>query len=201
MTDHINDALRAELEAMAAEDQRIRAELLAEGVLFDGYHPRMAEVHRRNAARLQAIFDTIGFPGRSIVGENGARAAWMILQHSIGSPAVMRRGLELVRDAVKAGDAAPIELAMLEDRVRSYSGLPQRYGTQFDWDENGEMNPSPIENPAIVEDLRQEVGLPPLAEKLRQVREGVAREKARPPADLAERRRGYEAWRREVGWI
>ena len=31
------DALAAELIAMADEDQRVRAELLEEGVLFDGY--------------------------------------------------------------------------------------------------------------------------------------------------------------------
>jgi hypothetical protein len=201
MTDQVDHTLRAELEAMAAEDRRVRSELLAEGVLYDGYQPRMAEVHRRNARRLQEIFDTIGFPGRSKVGENGAREAWMILQHSIGSPAVMRRGLELVREATKTGEASPVELAMLEDRVRSFSGLPQRYGTQFDWDEHGQMSPRPIENPAIVEDLRREVGLPPLADKLREVREVIAEEKARPPADLAERQRGYEAWRREVGWV
>jgi hypothetical protein len=197
----MNDALRATLRAMADEDTRVRTELLHEGVLFDGYHPRMAELHRRNAERLSVIFDTVGWPGRSIVGEEGARDAWLVLQHSIGSPAVMRRGLELVREAVQTADAAPIELAMLEDRVRSFSGLPQRYGTQFDWDEQGEMSPRPIEDPAIVEELRREVGLPPLAEKLRQIRDEAARENARPPADLAERRRGYDAWRREVGWV
>jgi len=45
-------SLRAELLAMAAEDRRVRAELAANGPLFESYHPRMAGVHRRNAARL-----------------------------------------------------------------------------------------------------------------------------------------------------
>jgi hypothetical protein len=201
MTPTIDNELRAELRAMAAEDTRVRTELLDEGVLFDGYQPRMADVHRRNAARLSRIFEQVGWPGRSIVGEEGARDAWMILQHSIGSPAVMRRGLELVRDGLKTGDTTPIEVAMLEDRVRSFSGLPQRYGTQFDWDEHGEMSPRPIENPSLVDDLRREVGLPPLAANLGEIRAQIARENARPPADLAERQRGYEAWRREVGWV
>ena len=53
----MRDALAAELIAMAEEDQRVRAELLAEGVLFDGYQPRMAEVHHRNALRLSAIMN------------------------------------------------------------------------------------------------------------------------------------------------
>src|SRR3954469_8236192 len=103
--------LRAELLAMAAEDQRVRAELLREGVLFDGYHPRMAEVHTRNGDRLMEIMSTIGWPGRSLVGAAGAGAAWLVLQHSIGCPGVMRRGLALLQAAAVAGEAEPAEVA------------------------------------------------------------------------------------------
>jgi hypothetical protein len=133
--------LRVELIAMAAEDQRVRTELLSEDTLFDGYHPRMAEVHHGNAMRLAAIMDEVGWPGRTLVGHHAADAAWLVLQHSIGDPPVMRRGLALLRDAVAMGDVSPVKLAMLEDRVRTHSGLPQLYGTQFDWDERGEMSP------------------------------------------------------------
>lgn len=196
----MNNTLAIELRAMADEDTRVRTELLHEGVLFEGYHPRMAEVHRRNADRLGRIFETFGFPGRSIVGETGARDAWLVLQHSIGSPAVMRRGLELVRAGIASGDTMPIELAMLEDRVRLFSGQPQRYGTQFDWDENGEMSPRPIEDPDAVEERRRGVGLPPLAEKIREVRDAISGEAQGPPADLTARRLQIEEWERSVGW-
>jgi hypothetical protein len=40
------------------------------------------------------------------------------------------------------GDAPALQAAMLEDRIRAFEGRPQRYGTQFDWDANGE--PSPV---------------------------------------------------------
>ena len=76
-----------ELLAMAAEDEAVRAELVADGSLFDGYHSRMAEVHRRNAERLDAIIDAHGWPGRVLVGEDASRAAFLVLQHAIGSPA------------------------------------------------------------------------------------------------------------------
>jgi hypothetical protein len=191
--------LRAELIGMADEDQRVRAELVAEGTLFQGYHPRMAEVHHRNAARLSAIMDRVGWPGRQVVGVDAADAAWLVLQHSIGDPAVMRRGLSLLR-AASRDEVAPAQLAMLEDRVRILSGLPQRYGTQFDWDAEGAMSPHPIEDPEKVDELRREAGLPPLAEKARELREGVAREGGVPPADLAARRREIDAWARSVGW-
>jgi hypothetical protein len=193
-------ALATELIAMAEEDQRVRAELLAEGILFEGYQPRMAEVHHRNAVRLAAIMRDVGWPGRSVVGNRAADAAWLVLQHAIGDPPVMRRGLELVRVAADTGDVDPIQVAMLEDRIRTYSGLPQRYGTQFDWDEDGVMNPRPIEDPEHVDERRRAIGLPPLAEKLREVREATARAGERDPADAAKRRREIDEWERSVGW-
>lgn len=193
-------ALGAELLAMAAEDQRVRAELAAEGTLFDGYHPRIAAVHHRHARRLAAVMNEVGWPGRRLVGEEAADAAWLVLQHSIGDPPVMRRGLALVRAAAAAGDVAPAQLAMLEDRVCTLAGLPQRYGTQFDWDDRGELSPLPVAEPDAVDARRRLVGLGPLAERVREMREGLARDGERPPADAAARRRGAEAWARSVGW-
>jgi hypothetical protein len=192
-------ALRAELLAMAADDHRVRAELVADGTLFDGYHPRMAAVHRRNAARLAAIMERVGWPGRRLVGADAADAAWLVLQHSVGDPAVMRRGLALAQ-AAPAGDVDPAQVAMLEDRVRVHSGLPQRYATQLDWDADGVLSPHPTEDQDGVEARRRAVGLPPLAEKLREVREGAAREGERAPRDPAARRRAIDEWARSVGW-
>jgi hypothetical protein len=193
------DALADELIAMAEEDQRVRAELLAEGILFDGYQARMATVHHRNAVRLAAIMVEIGWPGRSVVGRAAADAAWLVLQHAIGDPPVMRRGLELLR-ALEPGEVDPIQVAMLEDRVRTFSGQPQLYGTQFDWDEQGSMQPRPIEDAAHVDERRAAIGLPPLAEKLREIREALDRDGERMRADAAARRREIDAWERSVGW-
>lgn len=44
--------LRRELLALAEEDRRTREALAAAGTLWDGYHPDMEAIHRRNAARL-----------------------------------------------------------------------------------------------------------------------------------------------------
>jgi hypothetical protein len=196
----MNDSLRDELLAMAEEDQRVRAELAAEGSLFDGYHPRMEEVHRRNAARLTEIMAEHGWPGGTLVGKEGAHAAWLVLQHAIGNPSLQRRGLELLRRAVAEGEAPAIETAMLEDRVRSFEGKPQVYGTQFDWDEHGRLSPLPIEDEANVDERRRHVGLPPLAGDTRRRREAIAHGCEKPPRDWAERQRQFEAWALAVGW-
>jgi hypothetical protein len=196
----MDESLRNELLALAAEDRRVRAELLADGSLGDGYHPRMEAVHRANAARLVAIIEGHGWPGRDLVGADGARAAWLILQHAIGDPPLQRRGLELLKQAVAAGQVPAWQAAYLEDRVRFFEGRPQVYGTQYDWDESGELNPHPVEDVAAVDERRRSVGLGPLEENTRRMRESTAGAGEGPPADRAEHRRKFLAWCREVGW-
>jgi hypothetical protein len=194
-----NPALRDELLALAAEDQRVRAELAADGSLFRGYHPVMERVHRRNAVRLAAVIDEVGWPGRSLVGTDGAQAAWLIVQHAIGEPALLRRALPLLRTAAAAGEATLLQVAMLEDRIRVSEGRPQRYGTQFDWDSTGEMSPHPIENPECVDERRRAIGLGPLAEDIRRRRERRSTAE-KPPADWHARQKEIEEWYRSSGW-
>lgn len=196
----MDEALRDELLAMAAEDQTVRARLAADGTLFDGYHPTMQAVHDRNAARLTAIIDQHGWPSRVLVGEEGSKAAWLVLQHAIAHPVLQRRGLVLLQDGVARGDVPPVEVAMLEDRIRFFEGRPQRYGTQYDWDENGELSSLPIEDVEHVDERRLAIGLTSLAENNRRVREGTFGSGERPPPDWQERRKKFLKWCQEVGW-
>jgi hypothetical protein len=193
-------SLRDELVAMAEEDQRVRAELAADGSLFDGYHPTMQAVHDKNAARLTEIIEQYGWPGRDLVGEEGSRAAWLVLQHAIADPALQRRGLVFLQDAVALGEVAAVEAAMLEDRIRFFEGRAQRYGTQFDWDEKGQLNPVPIEDEANVDDRRRLVGLGSLADDVCRRRSNMVGSMDKPPSDWAERQREFEEWARAVGW-
>jgi len=56
-----------------------------------GYHPEMEALHRRHNARLRAIIAAHGWPGYSLVGEDGCRAAGSIVQHAILDPELQRR--------------------------------------------------------------------------------------------------------------
>ena len=67
----MNTELRRQLLEMVEEDQRVRAELAATGELFEGYAPKMAEVHRRHAQELETMIEQYGWPGKSLVGEDG----------------------------------------------------------------------------------------------------------------------------------
>lgn len=194
------DTVSRELLALEAEDQRVRAELAADGSLFQGYHPRMQAVHDANAARLAAILQSHGWPGVPQVGKEAAKAAWLIVQHAIAQPAFQRRALQLLKAAVRQGNAPPLQAAMLEDRILTLEGQPQRYGTQFDWDAEGRMSPLPIDDPDGIDLRRHEVGLGPLAHALQAQRAAIEQGPERPPRDWESRQREMAAWCREVGW-
>ena len=189
-----NEKLRRELVEMATLDLEVRENLIARGVLNDGYHPEMEAVHVRNASRLKEILATHGWPSSSLVSDDGAESAWLIVQHAIGDPPFQRQCLKLLQDAAESGDVPLWQAAMLEDRIRKCEGKPQIYGTQLETDSNGAVRPYLIEDPARVEERRRKVGLEPLSKRL-------AREKPSPiPADPERFEREYQAWLRRVGW-
>lgn len=194
------NAVRDELLAMADEDLRVREGLAASGELFAGYHPALQAVHDANAARLAAILDALGWPGEPKVGARAAEAAWLIVQHAIAQPAFQRRALEFLRTAVDLGEAPGVQLAMLEDRIRTLEGRPQRYGTQFDWDAAGELSPLPVDDPERLDERRRAVGLGPLEEAVVAQRRAAQAEGERPPDDWRARQRAMEEWLRTVGW-
>lgn len=196
----LNQMLRDELLRMEQDDLELRAELARDGSLFQGYADRMAALHRRHNARLHEILREHGWPGRSVVGEDGASAAWLLLQHAVLDPGLMRSALPLLERAVRAGEAEPRHLALLVDRIRVLEGRPQFYGTSHDWDRDGRMSPRPIEDPAGVEERRRQVGLESLAENTRRLRAQAAAEGQSPPADYEERQREMNDWARSVGW-
>jgi hypothetical protein len=155
-------ALRAELLAMLAQDQAVRT-----GVAPPG-DPRTAhelladwdETDRRHNARMAEILEAVGWPGWRLVGSDGAFAAWVLVQHADLDPGLQERGLGLMTAAVRAGDADPSDWAYLVDRVRVAKGEPQVYGTQWGADAAGRPEPrTPIEDEAMVDVRRAEVGL------------------------------------------
>ena len=197
----MNETLRDELLEMARLDRTVRAELAASGELFDaGYEPRMARVHERNARRLHRIIESVGWPGTDLVGPDGAEAAWLVLQHAIAEPGLLRRVLPLLQAAAREGRASPRHAAMLEDRIRFFEGRPQRYGTQFDWDAEGKLSPGEVEDPQRLDERRLSVGLPPLAEQMEEARLRADVEGDRPPADHQAHARAREEWAAAVGW-
>jgi hypothetical protein len=156
------EELLAELLRRRDNDQAARAAVPTAG--RDAYRHAMA-VDDDNAAWLKKVLDTVGWPGRSLVGEEGSHAAWLLAQHADRRPGLQRRCLELLEVAAAAGEASAADLAYLTDRVLLASGESQIYGTQFTGQE-GRYVACRLRDPATVDDRRASAGLGTLQESL-----------------------------------
>jgi len=162
-------ALREELLKRMNEDQRIR--MAAKPGLLEWKKMReWRKIDADNTAFMKTVIEKYGWPGKSMVRDDGAVAAWLLVQHADADVAFQKQCLELLKKAVQQAEASADHLAYLTDRVLVADGKPQRYGTQFHT-VNGEQRPLPIEDEANVDARRKDVGLPPMAEYVEQMRE------------------------------
>jgi hypothetical protein len=119
---------------------------------------RLIRIDDDNTAWFEQVVDAVGWPGRSVVGEDGAHAAWMIAQHADRHPALQERWLALLEIAVADGEASPADLAFLTDRVLLARGEMQVYGTQINA-VGGRFVAYRLRAPETVDQRRASVGL------------------------------------------
>lgn len=153
----IEPKLREELLERKEKDQEAR-----KASPFDG--ARCIKVDQENTARMKKIVEAHGWPGKSLVGTDGAFAAWLLVQHADADPEFQAYCLELMKDAYKSDEVRGVDLAYLTDRVLVNRGKKQLYGTQFWTPPLGKLQPRPIEDEAKLDERRVKMGLGPFRE-------------------------------------
>ncbi|WP_064092033.1 DUF6624 domain-containing protein [Rossellomorea aquimaris] len=194
-------SITEQLIALKMLDQQKREQLIKDGILFEGYHPEMEKIHIENGQKLKDIIKKIGWPNKTKVGTKGAEAAWLVIQNAISIPDLQRETLPMLENEMKNGEIEPYQYAYLVDRVCFFERKPQRYGTQLDWDQNGNMSTCQIEDEKNVDKRREEMCLSPLQEEVERVQKEIVENHVSPPKDMDERAREVDEWRRRVGWI
>jgi hypothetical protein len=122
-------ALHAKLLAMLEIDINARQEL---GITPDALkREALLEMDRIHTLQIKAWFLEFGWLTKDLVGENGAEAFFILVQHADQDRAFQRAALEKLEISVNAGQAKPEFLAFLIDRLRVADGLSQIYGTQM----------------------------------------------------------------------
>lgn len=178
----MNEELRAELRRRVAVDQEARRALDSEA---------MTAADAANLPWLRQLITDVGWPGKSLVGEDGAKDAWLLAQHADRDPAFQRCCLDLLTIAVGRGEAAAVDQAYLTDRVLLHEGQPQEYGTQA-IGRDGRFVARNLRDPGHVDERRAAVGLGPLAEYLASMTEHHAPEPMRVSCPNCEAT--IEAW-------
>ncbi|MGA5823792.1 DUF6624 domain-containing protein [Kitasatospora sp. NPDC094028] len=158
-------AVAAELNMMVAADHQAARDANSDDPAEQLAWRRLTA---RHADRLSEIMDAHGWPTAELVGEEAARAAWLIAQHADRQLDVQRRALRLMEQAVADGAASPRDLAFLRDRTLVNEGREQIYGTQIAGVGDGSPIPWPCEEPEHMDERRAEVGIPPYAEYIAQ---------------------------------
>jgi hypothetical protein len=148
-----------EIDTMAALDQRMRRKNLKNEEHWD------EQVDWHNAARLDKIIKSIGWPTRSKVGKSASCNAWLIAQHADHDPGFQYECLLLMK-AKGPPEVDLTDIAYLEDRVCFNMFGHQIYGTQFT-QERGRHIPRPIHDRVHVDDRRAKMGLGTLRQAIR----------------------------------
>jgi hypothetical protein len=158
--------LREELLLLRKVDQAARVGFAEAMARNDAeYGRRLQESDSKRAARLKTIVADVGWPTIALVGQDGAEAAWLLLQHAPDT-AWQASMLPMLERAANAGDVRRGDLALLTDRVLVRSGRPQRYGGSFSIT-GGRLVADPIEDEGNVDARRAAVGLPPMSDYAR----------------------------------
>jgi hypothetical protein len=160
-------ALRRELLKMVEEDQRVRFEWIEKSKKGEQTAAtEMEAVDVEDLVDLHRIVAESGWPTVSMVGDDGAHAAWLMLQHADKDVAFQKQILEQMKKLSETGEVSEVDFAYLEDRVAVNEHRKQSYGTQFD----DHQQPKPIEDEANVDARRKAVGMGTMAEYRVQMR-------------------------------
>ncbi len=158
--------LQKELEEIYEEDQTIRKQTM-NGGLTDSLRNAMSFKDSINLIRVKKILDTKGWIGKNRIGDKASRALFLVIQHS--DLKTQEYYLPMMREAVSNGYASASSLALLEDRIEISNGRKQIYGSQIKCDKQmNECSLLPLFDADNVDKRRAAVGLPPLAEYLKQ---------------------------------
>jgi hypothetical protein len=114
---------------------------------------------------LREIIRKYGWPGRALVGDSAAKAAWLILQHT-QLAGFQEEMLPVLDSAAQRGDMPKQEVALLTDRVRVRQKKGQIYGGSFSM-KDGKLIADSIDDITHVDERRAAIGLPPMAEYAR----------------------------------
>lgn len=120
---------------------------------------KLARDDAANLAQLKEIVSHYGWPRKSAVGAKAAMGAFLVLQHA--DPQYQMETVQLVREAVAAGEAEKSALALLEDRILVHQNQPQMYGSQVS-STGAVVRLNPVKDVANLDKLRTEMGLEPI---------------------------------------
>lgn len=159
-----NQELADELSALAKVDQTAGWLPLGKFIEYSRqeWENYKDSVFGANKVRAEEIFNEQGYPGFELVGEQGSRNYWLLVQHCDFDPNFQERVLVGMKEEIEKNNANKSNYAFLSDRVNINLGKPILYGTQVSYNGSGQAVVNNLQDSANVNIRRAEVGLEPL---------------------------------------
>ena len=146
-------AIKRQLAAILDRDQKTRAR--GDSAQF------MQMIDSMNLTAVEALITKYGWPGISLVGPEGNRAVFLVIQHS--GLKTQEKYLPMFERSVAEHESWPGDLALMQDRVLMRQDKKQIYGSQVVPDkETGGWKFYPIEDEKNVNQRREKAGLEPI---------------------------------------
>jgi hypothetical protein len=123
---------------------------------------KITRIDSDNRDWLKVTLKNINWFKTSVYGKEASHAAWLLVQHGDLDHAWQKQMLVTLDAMAKQKEASAQDVAYLEDRIAVSENRPQTYATQGQC-QDGVWNPMPLRSPEKVDQLRQSVGLKPLA--------------------------------------
>ncbi|WP_296948559.1 DUF6624 domain-containing protein [uncultured Massilia sp.] len=151
-----------QLNGLASADQKIRQEWesLNQNLKFwtadhDALQKRWRDIDAENLKQVKDIIGACGWPKT----KEASHSAWLLAQHADSDLKFQRLARGMLETSVKAGIAAPRDLAYLADRIATNEHRPQEYGTQFSQPDRCHLVLSEVDDLALVKQRRLAIGL------------------------------------------
>ena len=166
-----NPALRDELLKMLEVDQKARQECVKGNAdeQMKCFVETLEKVDKPNTARLNEIFNQYGFPTFQSVGKDGLQAYMILLQHT-SDESLRQKSLKPIKKAFKRKELPPHDYANFVDRLLVHQNKEQIYGSNFDI-KDGKLVMSKVKDRKNLDKRRKKIGLPPIAEYAKMLKE------------------------------
>jgi hypothetical protein len=163
---NVNEGLRAEFLKRKVTDQMYRGV----GSVSDSIWTIQKEYDRENQLFLDSIIDKYGWSGISLIGQDGAGAAFLFAQHADNDLKFQEKCLKFMKEALINNDISRSDFAYLVDRIMLKKYGYQLFGSQC-MEVDGIYQARPLYDKKIIKTLRKYFWMTPLEEYLKFMQE------------------------------
>lgn len=160
-----NENLRQQLRTLKLETTQIYEEMARFRAASKPLEERLRLQKERNSTNLCQILREYGWTSFALVGVEGSEIAATFFLDSLSAES-QQQLFPVMEAAFKAGEIPKSNWARMVDQTLVHAGRTQIFGTAVGVSKDLLLL-YPIENEAIVDGLRREYELPPLAEQIR----------------------------------